>query len=290
MCTLFFIVGWPRLIVADSEELRQAAADDEAGGLLVIGAGFGRTGTTSTRAALEQLGFGKTHHMVEVVENLQLAIWGDIAYASTTEERRALLREALADYRSTVDLAACYYKDLLVMYPDAKVLLTTRSPESWYKSAWSTILTHKRYASLSADTLSSWRGVGNYLFNTLTPWGWEFARVLHGPLSLLADAHSPEDYMAAFKAWEAEVEATVPPERLLKFNVVEGWGPLAAFLGVPVPDGPFPNVNDSAEFQNWSAFLALIGYAAVVLYAAVFCTLCRVAAAASSLTRQNKED
>ena len=58
----------------------------------------------------------------------------------------------------------------------------------------------------------------------------------------VGDADSPREYIAAFDAWEAEVEAAVPPGRLLKFSVKEGWGPLVRFLGVSHPDGPFPRV------------------------------------------------
>ena len=37
--------------------------------LKVIGAGFGRTGTSSLKAALEELGFGPCYHMYEVFIN-----------------------------------------------------------------------------------------------------------------------------------------------------------------------------------------------------------------------------
>ena len=48
----------------------------------VIGAGFGRTGTHSMKSALELLGFGPCHHMVEVLSNPgQLARWRHIAEA-----------------------------------------------------------------------------------------------------------------------------------------------------------------------------------------------------------------
>jgi hypothetical protein len=41
----------------------------------------------------------------------------------------------------------------------------------------------------------------------------------------------------------------VPPEKLLVFEPGDGWAPLCAFLGVPVPDEPYPQVNSTAEFQ-----------------------------------------
>jgi hypothetical protein len=51
----------------------------------------------------------------------------------------------------------------------------------------------------------------------------------------------------------ADVRAAVPPERLLVFEVAQGWEPLCGFLNVPVPDEPFPHANDAGEFRRWRA-------------------------------------
>jgi hypothetical protein len=48
----------------------------------------------------------------------------------------------------------------------------------------------------------------------------------------------------------AEVQATIPGDRLLTFDLREGWAPLCAFLGVDVPDIPFPKTNSSREFTE----------------------------------------
>jgi len=48
-----------------------------------------------------------------------------------------------------------------------------------------------------------------------------------------------------FNDWKEAVVSTVPAERLLVWQVKQGWGPLCQFLGVPVPEEPFPNVNDT---------------------------------------------
>ncbi len=48
---------------------------------------------------------------------------------------------------------------------------------------------------------------------------------------------------------EAEVKRTIAPERLLVFDVVEGWEPLCDFLDAPVPETPFPRTNSTEEFQ-----------------------------------------
>ncbi|KAK7415641.1 hypothetical protein QQZ08_012281 [Neonectria magnoliae] len=46
------------------------------------------------------------------------------------------------------------------------------------------------------------------------------------------------------------VRATTPPERLLRYNLKDGWEPLCKFLGKPVPDVPFPRINDKESFHE----------------------------------------
>ena len=56
--------------------------------------------------------------------------------------------------------------------------------------------------------------------------------------------------MKSFKAWVERVKSTVPPEKLLVFDVKEGWEPLCKFLNKPVPNEPFPNINDKKDLQQ----------------------------------------
>lgn len=49
-----------------------------------------------------------------------------------------------------------------------------------------------------------------------------------------------------FERLNAEVEERVPAERLLVYDVKQGWEPLCEFLGVEPPkDEPFPHLNDT---------------------------------------------
>lgn len=116
----------------------------------VIGAGFGRTGTVSMKAALEHLGFGPCYHMIEVPNNPGHA---DTWLAGAAGEPMDWER-MLAGYRATMD----------------------------------------------------WPGVS--------------------------------------------VRREVPDRRLLEYEVGQGWEPLCDFLGVDVPDEPFPRVNDSQNFEQ----------------------------------------
>src|ERR1035438_3960207 len=109
----------------------------------VIGAGFGRTGTMTLKAALEELGVGPCYHMVEAIwgDTRRLPLWQSAAGGRQTDW------EALFDgFRSTVDWPGCtFYEPLMEDFPRAKVLLTLRDADAWYESVRTSI-----YASLAA--------------------------------------------------------------------------------------------------------------------------------------------
>ena len=205
--------------------------------LKVIGAGFGRTGTLSMKAALERLGYVKCHHhMLEVFRSgEQLRLWDDIGKGA--EPR---WDEVFEGFEAAVDFpSAAYWRELAEAYPDAKVILTTRSFESWHKSASETI-----WAIGAA--LPKW-------IKLLVPKARTIDRMVNNNVWSRVFQGRFEDYEYARKVFEdheAAVKATIPPERLLVFSPKEGWGPLCAFLGKPVPDEPFPHVNDTADFRK----------------------------------------
>ncbi len=63
-----------------------------------------------------------------------------------------------------------------------------------------------------------------------------------------------ENKAHAIETFEQNIETVkqlVPPERLLVYEVGEGWEPLCRFLAVPAPtDKPFPHANTKAEFDQ----------------------------------------
>ncbi|PNH02497.1 Pyruvate, phosphate dikinase, chloroplastic [Tetrabaena socialis] len=86
--------------------------------------------------------------------------------------------------------------------------------------------------------------VGQAVFNAEDAEAWRGSGL---PVVLVRRETSPEVYEAHI----AEVRAVVPPEQLLLFTPREGWAPLCAFLGAPVPaDQPFPHVNDKEDFSK----------------------------------------
>lgn len=209
----------------------------------VIGAGFGRTGTLSMKVALERLGFGPCHHMMEVVEQPgQIRRWLSLAEGGPAD-----WSQLLGGYESCVDWpAAAYWRELAEHFPSAPVVLTVRDPSRWLASMESTIL--KQRSSLLGKVvggLSSLLGTDLAAFakmNTLTV----SSRVFDGRLS------DREHLLKAFTRHVEEVKATIPASRLLVFEVSQGWEPLCSFLGVPVPSEPFPRVNDSDHFARFA--------------------------------------
>jgi hypothetical protein len=192
--------------------------------LSVIGAGFGRTGTMSLKLALEALGFGPCYHMAEVFKNPQAPGWWIDA-----AEGRPDWEKIFAGYNATVDWPnATFYAELAEAYPRAKVILTERDPETWFASTQATIFRDNVAAGSNPA----------------------FPRMLDKVVRVLFDGrmHDKDHVIAVYKAHNARVRETIPPERLLVYEVAQGWAPLCEFLGVPAPDGPMPKVNSREEF------------------------------------------
>ena len=204
----------------------------------VIGAGFGRTGTASLKGALEELGFSKCYHMQEVFAHPQhVPVWQAAADGQKVDW------DALFEgFQATVDWPGCtFYQELMEHYPDAKVLLSVRDPDAWYKSASETIYQ------------MSQRGFPALLVLRFVPRLRRFVKMVTRLIwqDTFHDRFSDRAYaISVFNEHIAEVKRTVPPEKLLVFEVKEGWEPLCRFLEVPVPDKPFPRLNDSAAFRR----------------------------------------
>jgi hypothetical protein len=203
--------------------------------LSVIGAGFGRTGTESMKVALETLGLGPCHHMKEVIASPgQTRLWRAIAHANESRVSEPNWDEAFAGYSSAVDWPSAYFwRELSAYYPDAKVLLTVRSPESWYASMEKTI-----FKSLGEN--SDRASVGVKLIAE---------QVFGGCL---------DDRDHAISIYEKnieEVQAAFGEDRLLTYSIGDDWEPLCRFLDKPVPDVPYPRTNSTIEFNEMMAKL-----------------------------------
>ncbi|MHA1152793.1 MAG: sulfotransferase family protein [Alphaproteobacteria bacterium] len=201
--------------------------------LKIVGAALGRTGTNSLKLALERLGFGPCHHMYEVRDHPeQLPYWQAAARGELPD-----WDEVFADYRSCVDWpSARFWPEIAAHYPDAKVLLTLRDAESWFASVHATI-----YPSIEAWPA---REPGHHRDML------EMAAEIIVQQSFGGRLDDRDHALAVYRAHEEEVRRTIAPERLLAYDVSEGWEPLCAFLEVPVPDVAFPRTNTSEEFRK----------------------------------------
>jgi len=201
-------------------------------GLSVIGAGYGRTGTLSLKRALELLGYNKCHHMIEVIHKPgETDRWLD-AIVQDDADWDALFE----GFQACVDWPACHvYRALADYYPDAKVILTVRDPLEWFHSMTATTLNVIRPRLADAMAHPGGRNLGIEL-------------VVKGAFDGIID--DPAHGAAMFNRHTREVIDSIPAERLLVFDVREGWEPLCAFLGKPVPREAFPRVNSRAEFHD----------------------------------------
>jgi len=199
----------------------------------VIGAGFGRTGTMSLKAALELLGYGKCYHMMEVMDHFDhLDFWSQAARGEAVP-----WDTLFSGYQASCDWpSANYWRAQLQHYPNAKVLLSTRDPERWYTSVINTIYPTSVDARKSDDPNTA--RFGNWLFEVI----WD--GVFDGRID------DKEHCIAIYEAHEKAVISEVPESQLLVFQASEGWAPLCEFLACAVPDVPYPNTNSTEAFLN----------------------------------------
>jgi hypothetical protein len=221
----------------------------------IIGAGFGRSGTMSIKSALDQLGYGPCYHMKITLKRYHHMQFFMRAWAG----KKVNWKKFFHRYNSVVDWPACsFYKDLMNEFPDAKVLLNIRDPEAWYSSMKETI----------------------YAIQPAFPWWFpKVVRQMHDEIiwngSLKGVFEDREKALAVYLQHIEEVKKTVPADRLLVYNVKEGWKPLCDFLGVPVPEGKsFPHINERKSFKqlilllkilNWIVPLVILAGAAALI-------------------------
>ncbi len=213
----------------------------------VIGAGLPRTATTTQMIALEKLGFAPCYHMRNVLMDLEkeLPLWEAVL------DGKPDWKAIFGDAQSTVDWpAGRFYKELMEVYPEAKVLLSVRSAEGWVKSMRETVwgfffadspMRHLSCARGSVDPL--WQRYIDLMMRI----NWDEQT---GSMVPVEDTYSDEGFEEVMRRWNGSVEAAVPAEKLLVWDPKDGWEPLCDFLEVPVPDEPLPRTNDTEAFKD----------------------------------------
>jgi hypothetical protein len=214
--------------------------------LKVIGASLPRTGSMSTKVALEMLGFGKCYHMIENMKNDHSMKWVDLF-----NKKHSNFGVVLSGYSSTTDGPGCFFwEELMEENPDAKVIITTREDaEAWYKSMNETILNimdKSRHSFLVTLTYK------------ILPMPYKMMKLNDCIAARFNNDISKENLIKYYNDYIEDVKKKCPSEKLLIFNVKEGWEPLCKFLNVPVPLEEFPRINDTKEFNKRLTLIKLL--------------------------------
>ncbi|RDW91053.1 hypothetical protein BP5796_02218 [Coleophoma crateriformis] len=233
--------------------------------LQVINLGLSRTGTTSVSAALEILGFAPCHQGVDTFRNPVLregwiSLLKDISSGRTQgSEACPRIHHLMRGYRSSCDHPINMLpREVFATYLNAKYILATRvgGAAAWWKSFDGTVGVHFR---------NDW---GNRVFLfLLMPVG--FLRRMTVQIE-----ENRKLCMSMFGSVEAGlhdkhnalVRKVIPDGQLLEYNVQQGWGPLCEFLEVPVPDVPFPMVNEADSMKTIYFGMQAFGAAAWLMY------------------------
>ncbi|KAF5677017.1 hypothetical protein FHETE_1919 [Fusarium heterosporum] len=199
--------------------------------------------------ALKQLGY-TPYHLSIAIENPQtnMDLWHEALDAKFYGKGKPWGREEfdkiLGSYDAVVNTPAVYFvEELLVAYPEAKVIVTERDADSWLRSVES-----------KNGHILQWP-----FWNTLPR---QYC-TLSGPFYKLSEKAVP----AASQDQRELVRKLVPTERMLEFRIQHGWEPLCKFLGVEIPSRDFPRLDDSKQFALacslmwWVRFARMVGKA-----------------------------
>mmetsp|Transcript_3467 Transcript_3467/g.10636 ORF Transcript_3467/g.10636 Transcript_3467/m.10636 type:complete len:288 (+) Transcript_3467:725-1588(+) len=266
--------------------------------LQVVGAGYARTGTQSLKHALTHLGFS-VYHMDVVNRNLHTkSVIGHFRGndSATQAWMDAIVRDG---YDATLDFPTCFIAtDLAKRFPESKVILTLRdSPAVWMQSYL--FLLHAfapgvgfPYSAVFPfpDMVDAYSNQINCTFRqgVWSPWYMPWVHMTYK-----AEMDDSTACMRAYESHLAKVRSAVPADQLLEFQPSQGWAPLCEFLGVPVPDTPFPHVNTKADLEYVRLFLAIVAVAwptAIIgPLVLLFCIVrgCRAAGRASTRPKQD---
>lgn len=204
--------------------------------LRLVGTGFGRTGTSSLKMALETLGFGPCHHMFEVGNHPEELHYWQAATRGEMPDWDAVF----ANYGACVDWpSAFFWREITDHFSDARVLLSVRPEDEWYRSIEATIYRNLTDPDLPPPGFDRDRQI---MVQDLI-----LARQFDGRLG------DREYALAVYRDHIAGVQDAIAPERLLTYDAAQGWAPLCAFLDVGVPNEAFPLTNTTKEFQRRTA-------------------------------------
>lgn len=250
---------------------QHASKPQEGRTLQVIGAGLSRTGTTSFGTALSILLDGPCYHggtqMLSSPEahiNQWIRVFEHTPTKNEADRKYVLqnMKQLLDGYVGSMDLPSnCMVEELMEIYPDAKVICTVRDPDKWWASLAPIVekgnLTVLSWILAPIPTLRRFRRYHDVL---------DEGRV--GEL-YFRPGEPQRPTRAMYERHIEHLKKVVPKEKLFFFDVRDGWEPLCAILGVPVPkDTPFPRLNDAQaieDFMKRNVRRGLMTWAAMIL-------------------------
>jgi len=189
----------------------------------VIVAGMSRTGTESIKRALEILysNGAPAYHMTEVLNRPKhLEIWSDLAFGRR-QVAQIDWKQLLDGYIATTDLpCAFYFKELAEAFPDAKIVLTVREESEWFESYCRLIVAVQRFRFL------------RFLppLNRFWSYGDKLQQIIFGDNAFDESKPVREVMIDGYRRHNERVRQSIAPNRLLEFNVQQGWEPLCEFL------------------------------------------------------------
>ncbi|KAI1331105.1 hypothetical protein F5Y16DRAFT_408219 [Xylariaceae sp. FL0255] len=225
----------------------------------VISAGFSRTGTVTMAMAVGKLLEGPVLHggsQIFVRDDVYFRMANDMAEGiearrkGNKEKTLKLVRTATAGFDAVADAPPNdFIPELVELYPDSKVILVKRDPEKWWKSISAVMaMAAPWWLSIVMAPIPGWRHVpalgDEYSREFMALAGMEPGEGTVADLARRGGPHMLQAYMDM-------VRSAVPKDRLLEFELSQGWEPLCKFLNVPVPNEPFPRANDAAAAEEY---------------------------------------
>ena len=230
----------------------------------VICAGWGRTGTRSLKYALQTLLNAPSYHMQNILLNKKHAeIWQDIIFK---KKKNIDWDKIYAGYGACLDFPSCnYYKELMQKYPDAKVILTVRDADSWMKS-WN-VLNREIINSITFKLFSKIPGTSFYIQKKI------HNEAILGPNGMFKNHTSEKNIKNEFINWNKSVIEYVPEDKLLVYQVKDGWEPLCDFLDLPKPEQPFFHKNKTINMGHMSRFIGSMLVISILLITTTICLI-----------------
>ncbi|KAH8874606.1 Cell wall integrity and stress response component 1 precursor [Schistosoma japonicum] len=227
---------------------------DNSTSLLVIGAGLSRTGTISMKRALEILLGKPCYHMIDIVmrKHEDIGKWLQLIDEVNKTSRNEviihdILSEILTGYASVTDIPTCgFYRELMNVYPNAKVILTIRDKTDWLSSLRHTVM---------PKCCDPQKQIKEEAMNVIG-YSVEIDKMIIGSMEYAfqkKDINFDDDelLLECFDEYNKTVKETVPSDRLLIHQFGDGWEPLCKFLNVDIPNGiDYPHANERKHMKE----------------------------------------